>query len=182
MVQGSLDVMQAQGLCGICMFADVAAAFAEVRKGLVIPIAGSREEMIQAAIAAGLAPDFATEAVNAMSDMKFWQAHNASPHLVALITEALTGSIATFEGCGSGTFMKHGTGAGNPLADLLFTVAYLKVIEFLRRKLKARGLVTIADADGASAFFGWHTWADVAAAIDKIVDTSYADDLAHVFD
>ena len=66
----------------------------------------------------------AEESVAELTSHNFWAEHGATPHLVAMIAESLNGSFATFEGVEGATPMQHSTGAGNPLADLLFTIAF----------------------------------------------------------
>ena len=73
--------------------------------------------------------------------------------------------------------MPQGTGAGNPLADLLFAVAFCKVVSMLRRKLQEAGLITSFVSTGAREFLGigpYNTGEDEA----KSKDSSCADDLA----
>ena len=73
--------------------------------------------------------------------------------------------------------MPQGTGAGNPLADLLFAVAFCKVVAMLRRKLQEAGLITSFVSTGARAFLGIGPEATGDDVV-KLKDSSYADDLA----
>ena len=75
--------------------------------------------------------------------------------------------------------MLQGTGAGNPLADLMFTIAFSKVIVRLRRALEAEGLVPTFNAEGAGEFLGLAGPNDTETKV-KAADVSYADDLAFV--
>ena len=75
--------------------------------------------------------------------------------------------------------MPQGTGAGNPLADLLFAVAFCKVVQLLRRKLREAGLSLSLTIDGAREFLGIGP-ADTASDTVEIKDSSYSDDLASV--
>ena len=71
--------------------------------------------------------------------------------------------------------MRRGTGAGNPLADLLFLIAFAVVIRRLRKALKHAGLETSFSIQGARDFLG-----DVMDSHNDrvgIEDASYADDL-----
>ena len=88
--------------------------------------------------------------------------------------------MASYEGVDTATIMEYGTGAGNPIADILFVLAYAMIIKSLRKQLNSRGYVSSMPTCGAEAFFGWSNLGEVVAATAKILDTSYADDLAHV--
>ena len=87
-----------------------------------------------AAVAAGMEQQLVADTVSELVSQQFWTEHGASPHLVAMIAESLNGSFATFEGVDGATPMQHGTGAGNPLADLLFTIAFHKLFARLRKR------------------------------------------------
>ena len=78
--------------------------------------------------------------------------------------------------------MKQGTGAGNPLADILFAIAFCKVIAQLRRALSKAGLVVSFQVNGAREYLGLYTGDDTAGDGDvaKLNDVSFADDLAYV--
>ena len=127
----------------------------------------------------GLEPPIVDEIVGDIADSGFWERHGASPHLVEMMTECLRNAFSTFEGTAGGCRMVQGTGAGNPLADLMFTIAFSKVIVRLRRALEAAGLVPIFDAAGASEFLGLASPSDNNDHV-KAADVSYADDLAFV--
>ena len=88
----------------------------------------------------GLDETMADEIIKDIADSGFWEKHGASPHLVEIMTECLRTHFRTSYGTPGGCLMKQGTGAGNPLADLLFALAFCKVIMRLRRVLSDAGL------------------------------------------
>ena len=73
--------------------------------------------------------------------------------------------------------MKQGCGAGNPLADLLFSIGFGKVVKRLRRGLEAAGLTITLVATGARDFIGLHRDTDGARDVARLNDFSYADDV-----
>ena len=74
--------------------------------------------------------------------------------------------------------MRHGAGAGNPVADLLFAIAYGKMVMHLRSLLREAGLVATVSFAGAQQYFGWQEQA-VGNEV-PLDDASVADDLAFV--
>ena len=89
--------------------------------------------MVAAATKAGMPEPFARELVAELTSLAFWQEAGASEHLIALITEQLTCNVASYEGVDTATIMEYGTGAGNPIADILFVLAYAMIIKSLRK-------------------------------------------------
>ena len=108
------------------------------------------EALVAAAVAAGMEHQLAVDAVSELESQQFWADHGASPHLVAMVAESLNGSFATFEGVDGATPMVHGTGAGNPLADLLFTIAFSKLAVRLRARFLEAGLTARCSTRGAA--------------------------------
>ena len=150
-----MDAVVSKGLTAICLFADVAAAFAEARRVLIIPVQGGEAELVDAAVAAGMERALAVETVAELVRQDFWPQCGASSHLAAMVSETLSGSFATFERVDGATQMHNGTGAGNPVADLLFALAFAKMVQKLRARLEGAGLVASVCAVGASLSFGW---------------------------
>ena len=89
-----------------------------------------------------------------VSDTSFWSSNGASRHLQDLIVATLSNWLASFEGTVGGCIMEQGTGAGNPLADVLFAIAFMRVIIRLRAALKKAGLITTIVVNGASNYVG----------------------------
>ena len=78
--------------------------------------------------------------------------------------------------------MQQGTGAGNPLADIRFAIAFCKVIARLRRALDRAGVVVSFQVQGAREYLGLFSGEDAASDEDvaQLDDVSFADDLAFV--
>ena len=77
--------------------------------------------------------------------------------------------------------MQQGTGAGNPLADISFAIAFCKVIARLRRALQQAGLVVTFHGNGARDFLGLYTGDDDGEGdYATLNDVSYVDDLAFI--
>ena len=62
--------------------------------------------------------------------------------------------------------MVHGTGAGNPLADLLFTIAFSKLVVRLRARFLEAGLTARCSTSGAAGFCGFVN--DRADGVDEV--------------
>ena len=130
------------------MFHERVAGFAQSR------YAASEKLLRAKLIEYGLEETMADEIIKDIADSGFWKRHGASPHLVEMMTECLRNTFSTFEGTPGGCLMNQGTGAGNPLADLLFALAFCNVIMKLRRVLSKAGLTVSLDVRGARDFIG----------------------------
>ena len=117
-----------------------------------------------------------------IADTSFWARNGASAHLEAQLGACLSNTFATFEGVAGRTRMARGTGAGNPLADLMFLLAFMKVIQRLRKALTDAGLVVTFDVNGARSFLGLFPGDAAEPDIDRVAlrDVSFADDLAFI--
>ena len=125
----------------------------------------------------GLEEQAAKLIVEEVAHCGFWREHGASEHLEAQLKACLSNSFTTIDGTAGENRMLRGTGAGNPLADLMFAVAFCKVVEMLRRKLKEAGLDISFVSSGAREFLGIGP-SKVGDDIVQAKDSSYADDLA----
>ena len=94
----------------------------------------------EAALQAGMAVGMVDEIMVDLVDVGFWQAGGASGHAQSIVEERMRNMTSSFEGVPGVANMARGTGAGNPLADLLFNLAFWKVVSFLRREFLAAGL------------------------------------------
>ena len=117
-----------------------------------------------------------------VSDTSFWSSNGASRHLQDLIAATLSNGngIASFEGSVGGCIVEQGAGAGNPLTDVLFAIAFMRVIIRLRAASKKAGLITTIVVNGASNYVGLDSEGHIEGG-DEVVeldDVSYADDLA----
>ena len=74
--------------------------------------------------------------------------------------------------------MAHGTGAGNPPADLLFTIAFSRLVVRLRARFLEAGLTARCRTSGAADFCGFVNERADGVDVVPLADTSYADDLA----
>ena len=94
-----------------------------------------------------------------------------------MLEACLDNIFSSFERTAGGCPMPRGTGAGNPFADLMFAVAFCKVVTLLRRKLKEANLIIEFTSSQARQFLGIGPG---AIGDDKVQlnDNSYADDLA----
>ena len=171
--EGAAD---ARNMSSISLYIDIRSAFAEVQRCLVVEDFKSREVLRQALLVYGLGEDLVAGIVAEVADTGFWQQRGESEHLEAMLRATLENIFASLEGTPGGCRMPQGTGAGNPLADLMFAVAFCKVVAMLRRKLKEAGLDISSVSSGAREFLG----IGPSEAGDDIVqakDSSYADDL-----
>ena len=103
-----------------------------------------RSALVQYGIPEGLADEIEDEVASAT----FRTEHGASEHLQAQLTACLANTFVTFDGVAGGTRMARGTGAGTPLADILFLLAIMKVIKRLRAALEAEGLMVKLEVVG----------------------------------
>ena len=127
----------------------------------------------------GLDEQAAKMIVDEVADCGFWREHGASEHLEAQLQACLSNRSTTIDGTAGGIRMLRGTGAGNPLADLLFTVAFSKVTRRLKAALDAEGLLHSFKVPGARDSLGiGPSEADGVADSADMGDGSYADDLA----
>ena len=76
--------------------------------------------------------------------------------------------------------MNRGTGAGDHIADLLFLLAFDKVVQMLRVEMRKANLDAEVCCDGADEFFGWDVSPADACVKVKLPDVAFADDLATV--
>ena len=127
----------------------------------------------------GLGADMVEGIISEVGDTGFWKQNGASEHLEKMLAACLKNLFATFEGTPGGCRMPQGRGAGNPLADLLFSIAFCEVVQMLRRKFREAGLNPSLTIEGARAFLGIGP-DGTAADVVEIKDSSYSDDLAAV--
>ena len=165
----------AAGLTSAAFYVDVASAFAEVERYLVVDDFASKEVLFKALTEYGLSEELAANVVAEVAVANMWSENGTSEHLEAMIAATLARAFATFEGTSGGACMRRGTGAGNPLADVVFLIAFAVVIRRLRQALKHAGLETSFSIQGACDFLG----AVMDSHNDRvgIEDASYADDL-----
>ena len=83
-------------------------------------------------------------------------------------------SWLSFEGLRGVVRCITGTLAGTSLADLLYSLAFLRVLKRLRDELSQAGMTWEIDAKGASAYFGG---LDLGPESFEVFDASYVDDL-----
>ena len=145
---------EAQKLSSVTLFIDISSAFAEVQRCLVSDDFRSREKLSEALRSYGLGGDIVQGIIDEVSNTGFWAENGAPLHLERMLQACLDNLYATFEGIPQGCVMHQGTGAGNPLADLLFALAMSKVIQMLRRKLREAGLLQTLTIQGARQFLG----------------------------
>ena len=105
-------------------------------------------------LSTGIPAEFLEPILDQITDLGFWGAEADAAYIMNLAREGLDSS-SSFEGVAGATKMRRGTGAGNPIADILFLLAFTKIIQFLRLRLKAAGLDISVPCAGADAFFGW---------------------------
>ena len=73
---------------------------------------------------------------------------------------------------------RNGNGAGNPMAAVLFALAYVKVISRRRRELHEQGLPGTCPIAAAAEFISWSTdLHTIPTGFVSLDDVSYADDL-----
>ena len=119
-LQAKLDVASAHGLSGAAVYIDIANAFAEVERCLIVEDLDSSMRLLEVLITSGIDADFAADIVKEVSDIGFWESHGASKHVQEQLKACLHKAVATYEGVKGCSIMHRGTGAGNPLADILF--------------------------------------------------------------
>ena len=162
--------------CSVVVYGAIASAFAEVQKTLIIPDVLSKDTLREAALHAGFTVDVVDEVLEMITTIDGWSQGGASHHLQALVQERLRLNTSSFEGVPGVCEMVRGTGAGNPIADILFSIVFCKLVRLLRLELRRLGLKFSASCCGAATSFGW----DVAEDVDvvDIPEVSYADDVA----
>ena len=139
---------EAQHLTSVTLYNGIASAFAEVQCCLVADDFNSRQTLRAALLQYGLVADMVDGIIAEVADTGFWRKHGAIEHLERMLAACLKNLFAIFEGTAGGCPMPQGTGAGNPVADLLFAVAFCKVIALLRRKLQETGLINEVTISG----------------------------------
>lgn len=144
----------AQLLTSVALYIDIASAFAEVHRCLVADDFKSRQTPKAALLRYQLVADMVDGIIAEVVDTGFECKHGATEHLERMLPACLENLFATFEGAAGGS-MPQGTGAGTPLADLLFAVAFCKAIALLRRKLQEAGLIKEVTIAGLGNFGDW---------------------------
>ena len=124
----------------------------------------------------GFAGDLVEEVLEQITAVDGWSNGGASEHLQALVQERLRLNTSSFEGIPGVCEMMRGTGAGNPIADLLFSHAFGKLVKLLRLELGRIGLGSSVPCSGAASFFGWSDEDEVVSV--DVPDVSFADGLA----
>lgn len=179
-LESGLEAICSKGVSATALCVDVAAAFAEVAKCLVIRAPYGKAGLLEAAILVGLTPDFAAEVVDEMTGSSIWKNAGASGRLEEYVQEGLRGQVASFEGV-SGIFrMQRGTGAGNPCAGLMFSVWCSRVGKRLPKCFRGAGMTAICSTIGARDCFADNRSIDDPDFI--LEDGSYADDLVAVIE
>ena len=124
--QAADGAAEAHGYSTASFFFDIRSAFAEVHKRLVCKDFESKGKLIRAPKEQGVEDTLAREIASEVANTGFWRIHGASPHLEELITDFLHNKFATFDGTPGGARVRRGcAGAGPPLADVLFSIAFI---------------------------------------------------------
>ena len=96
-----------------------------------------------------------------------WIVAGGCSHLQALLKELHTGTWASTEGLAGVLQFQSGTLAGTPIADLVFIVAFARVLRKVRMNLKEVGLFYPITTDGAAQYFEDATLDDHAGEMKK---------------
>ena len=83
-------------LPSITLYADIASAFAEVQRCLVVVDMASRSTLKAALVSYGLSPDLAEGIVGDVADTGFWKQNGASEHLVQMLEACLDNIFSSF--------------------------------------------------------------------------------------
>ena len=169
-----IEVAEVLGLSLALLFVDVKSAFASVVRRLAVPIPDSDEQWISRLRAAGFTEsDIADIWADALT-ARDWVEAGGSPHLLAVLSNLSSSTWLSFESLKGVVQCMTGTLAGTSLADVMFSLAFLRLLKKLRDTLAQRGLVWQVDATGAAHFFGRE---DLGPELFHPFDASYVDDL-----
>ena len=130
-----------QRLSVAVVFIDVAAAFASVVRELVLPLPSSADELAHRLLQRGFSQDDVYQCIAATEAHDMWTTSGDHRHLANLLSAMHAHSWFTMDALAPCWRSTSGSLAGSSLGDLIFLLAFSRVMAKARAELRTRGLV-----------------------------------------
>lgn len=126
----------------VCLFADLASAFASIFRGLAFDEAGSPQQIARRLQAIGFDDETIRDVVEGLAAFEAWTTGHGTPHLHALLSKLHHASWFATESVQGCRATHSGTAAGTPPADVVFLLAFCRVTRTIDEALRYAGMVT----------------------------------------
>ena len=159
------------------LFVDLSSAFASIARQLVFPLPGSADELAHRLFAANFEQGDVYDIVAGICDYHYWTKANGSLHMRELLAAFHQSSWFAMDGVPGVSCTKSGALAGSTLGDLIFLLAFSRVMLKIRSAITHAGLSTsVTFPDGAANIYS----ACGGTCNDSLLigDAEYIDDVA----
>lgn len=158
------------------VFIDVAAAFASVVRELVLPLPSSADELAHRLLQRGFSHDDVYQCIAATEAHDMWTASGDHRHLANLLSAMHAHSWFTMDALAPCWRSTSGSLAGSSLGDLIFLLAFSRVMAKARAELLAQGLVATMPLETQPPFLQHHS-ATIPSEV-ALESVEYMDDVA----
>ena len=135
------SIADKKGLSFACIYIDLKSAFASIVRGISLESLCSSEDLCHRLTARGFTQDDIREIINGLSDFSFWHESGGTHHLATLLARIHRCSWYAVEGVPGCHESHQGALAGTSLADVIFLLAFSRVLHAVEMNLSLAGVL-----------------------------------------